>query len=150
MGGKPEHGKNELMLVNPNPSFLSNPTSDTVVTALPQPMFPAATRPQPTQQTVGYSRREKPLPNTEIDFGETMRQQKVSEQHTLAASWSKTFKEVESETQRLRTCLYTPWDPSSALEIVNNLEVLWKSFESIHPQYLFGIKETKLSRGSQI
>lgn len=29
------------------------------------------------------------------------------------------------------------------LEMVSNLEVLWKSFESIHSQYVFGTKETK-------
>lgn len=143
VGGDPEHGTSESVLVNSNPGFLLNPTLDNVVTALPQPMFPATTRPQFSQQTVGYSLREKPLPNTQIDFGEIMRQQRASEQHKLAASWSKTFKEVESETQRLRTCLYTTWDPSSALELVNNLEFLWKSFESIHSQYVFGIKETK-------
>lgn len=143
VGGDPEHGTSESVLVNSNPGFLLNPTLDNVVTALPQPMFPATTRPQFSQQTVGYSLREKPLPNTQIDFGEIMRQQRASEQHKLAASWSKTFKEVESETQRLRTCLYTTWDPSSALELVNNLEFLWKSFESIHSQYMFGIKETK-------
>ena len=113
-GGKPEHE-----IVNPGHAFLLTPTSDTVVTALPQPMFPAASRPQPTPQTVGYSLREKPLPNTQIDFGEIMRQQRVREQHKLAASWSKTSKEVESETLRLRTCLYTTWDPTSALEMVN-------------------------------
>ena len=82
--GKPEHE-----IVNPRHAFLLTPTSDTVVIALPQPMFPAA--------SVGYSLREKPLPNTQIDFGEIMRQQRGSEQHKLAASWSKTSKEVESE-----------------------------------------------------
>ena len=137
-GGKPEHE-----IVDPGHAFLLTPTSDTVVTALPQPMFPAATRLQPTPQTVGYSLREKPLPNTQIDFGEIMRQQRVSEQHKLAASWSKTSKEVESETLRLKTCLYTTWDLTSALEMVNNLEVLWKSFESIHLQYVIGINESK-------
>ena len=55
-GGKPEHE-----IVNPGHAFLLTPTSDTVVTPLPQPLFPAATRPQPTPQTVGYSLREKPL-----------------------------------------------------------------------------------------
>lgn len=96
VGGDPEHGTSESVLVNSNPGFLLNPTLDNVVTALPQPMFPATTRPRFSQQTVGYSLREKPLPNTQIDFGEIMRQQRVSEQHKLAASWSKTFKEVES------------------------------------------------------
>ena len=72
-----------------------------------------------------------------------MRQQRVSERRKLAASWAKTCKEVESETQRLRTCLYTTWEASSTLEMVNSLEVLWKSFESIHSQYVFCIKETK-------
>ena len=137
-GGKPEHE-----LVTPGHAYLLTPTSDTVVTALPQPMFPAATRPQPTPQAVGYSLREKPLPNTQIDFGEIMRQQRVSEQHKLAASWCKTSKEVECETLRLKTCHYTTWDLTSALEMVNNLEVLWKSFESIHLQYVIGIKEAK-------
>ena len=101
VGGKPEQGTNEFMPVNPNPSFLSSPTLNTVVTALPQPMFPVAQRPQPTQQTIEYSLRMKPLPNTQIDFGEIMRQERVCEQHKLAASWAKTCKEVESETHRL-------------------------------------------------
>ena len=143
MGGKPEQGTSEFMLVNPNPSVLSSPTLDTVVTASPQPMFLVAPRPQNTQQTIGYFLREKPLPNTQIDFGEIMRQQRVSEQRKVAASWAKTCKEAESETQRLRTCLYTTWEASSALEMLNSLEVLWKSFESIHFEYVFGIKETK-------
>lgn len=95
VGGEPEHGTNEFMFVNPNPGFLLTPTWDTVVAALPQPMFPAATRPQPTQQTVGYSLREKKtLPKTQNDFGEIIRLQRISEQHKLAASWSKTVKEV--------------------------------------------------------
>ena len=131
------------MPVNPNPSFLSSPTLNTVVTASPQPMFTVAPRPQHTQQAIGYSLYEKPLPNIQIDFSEIMGQQIVSEQHWLAASWAKTCKEVESETQRLRTCLFTTWETSSALEMVNSLELLWKSFESIHSQYVFGIKETK-------
>ena len=143
VGGKPEQGTSEFMPVNPNPSFLSSPTLNTVLTASPQPMFPVVPRPQNTKQTIGYFLREKSLPNTQIDFGEIMRQQRVSEQRKLAVSWTKTCKEVESETQRLRTCLYTTWEASSALEMVNSLEVLWKSFESIHSQYVFGIKETK-------
>lgn len=65
-------------------------------------MFPVAPRPQPTQQTIGYSLCEKPLPNTQIAFGEIMRQQRVSEQHKLAVSYAKTCKEVESETQWLQ------------------------------------------------
>lgn len=71
----------------------------------------------------------------------------MDEQHKLATSWSKTLRDAEYETQRLRNRLYTILDPSTSLVMVRNLAVLWKSFKSIHLQYVFGVKKRKRLEG---
>ena len=58
-----------------------------------------------TQGAVGYSLRQDPLPNKQIDFSEVVHQREISEQRRLASLWNKESKEVASETQQLQTLL---------------------------------------------
>ena len=70
--------------------------------------LPFAVNPPPTQRAFeGYSLRRNPHPNTQIDFSEVARQRKISERQRLASSWNKVANYVETETQQLRTCLYS-------------------------------------------
>lgn len=103
---------------------------DIGVTAFPLPS--ADLNPPSALEAFGYSLRQDPLPNTQIDFSEVLRQKGISEQHRLANSWNKVARYVAAEAQQLRTCLYTNWDPSSAQKMVESLTLAWNSFEAIH------------------
>ena len=92
---------------------------------------------------VGYSLRQDPVPNTQIDFGELVYQREISEQRRLASLWNKESKEVAFETQQLQTLLYTNWEHLSARKIVDRLAIIWKSFETVHSKYLPGIRDSK-------
>ena len=62
---------------------------------------PEVLSPSPARGAFGYSLRQNPLPNTQIDFSEVIRQREISEQHRLASSWSKIADYVATETQQL-------------------------------------------------
>ena len=94
---------------------------------------PSAVNPPPTQRAFeGYSLRRNPPLNKQIDFSEVARQREISEKQRLASSWNKVADYVEAETQQLRTCLYSNWDPVSARKMVDSLTLAWKSFEATH------------------
>lgn len=114
---------------------------DIGVTAFSPPT--ADLNPPSALEAFGYSLRQDPLPNTQIDFSEVLRKKGISEQHRLANSGNKVARYVAAETQQLRTCLYTNWDPSSAQKMVESLTLAWNSFEAIHAQYVPGINERK-------
>lgn len=95
------------------------------------------------QGALQYSLRQDPPPNTQIDFGEVVRQRETSKQLRLAASWNKLAKDVAAQAQQLRTCLYANWNHLSAQRTVEDLNLIWNSFEAIHVQYLPGIHERK-------
>lgn len=99
--------------------------------------------PPPARGAFGYSLRQNPLPNTQIDFSEVIRQREISEQHRLASSWSKIADYVATETQQLHKCLYTNWDVLSARQMVESVTRAWKSFEEIHSRYLPCINQRK-------
>ena len=87
-----------------------------------------AVNPPPTQRAFeGYSLRKDPPPNTQIDFSEVVRQREIREKQRLASSWNKVANYVEAETQQLRTCLYSNWDPVSVRKMVDSLNLAWKS-----------------------
>ena len=104
---------------------------------------PEVLSPPPARGAFGYSLRQNPLPNTQIDFSEVIRQREISEQHRLASSWSKIADYVATETQQLRKCLYTNWDVLSARQMVESVTRAWKSFEEIHSRYLPCINQRK-------
>ena len=114
--------------------------------------LPFVVNPPPTQRAFeGYSLRKDPPPNTQIDFSEIARQREISKKQRLASSWNKVANYVEAETQQLRTCLYSNWDPVSARKRVDSLNLAWKSFEahmrSTCQAYRKGSACNKLSKG---
>ena len=106
--------------------------------------LPFAVNPPQTQRAFeGYSLLKDPPPNSQIDFGEVARQREISEKQRLASSWNKVANYVGAETQQLRTCLYSNWDPVSVRKMVDSLNLTWKSFKATHAKYLPGIQERK-------
>ena len=106
--------------------------------------LPFVVNPPPIQRAFeGYSLRKDPPPNTQIDFSEIVGQREISEKQRLASSWNKVANYVEAETQQLRTCLYSNWDPVSARKRVESLNLAWKSFEATNAKYVPGIQERK-------
>ena len=100
--------------------------------------------PHPIQRAFeGCSLRKDPPPNTQIDFSEIVRQREISEKQKLASSWNKVANYVGAETQQLRTCLYSNWDPVSSRKRVDSLNLAWKSFEATRAKYVPGIQERK-------
>ena len=90
--------------------------------------LPFAVNPPPTRRAFeGYSLRKDPPPSTQIDFSEVVRQREIREKQRLASSWNKVANYVEAETQQLRTCLYSNWDPVSVRKMVDSLNLAWKS-----------------------
>ena len=61
----------------------------------------------------------------------------------LTSSWNKVANYVEAETQQLRTCLHSSWDPVSVRKMVYSLNLACKSFEAVHAKYVPGIQERK-------
>lgn len=104
--------------------------------------LPFAVSEPPTQRTFeGYSLRRGPLPNTQIDVSEVSCQQEISEKQRPASSWNKVANYVEAETQQLRTCLYSNWDPASVHKMIDSFNLAWKSFEATYAKYPQGIQE---------
>lgn len=95
------------------------------------------------QGATGYNLRSQRPRNTAIDFDEFDRQREMSEQRRLAALWANAARDIEAETHKLQSNVYSAWDPTSAIRNVDKLMSLWKSFEELHPVYLNGIKDRK-------
>jgi len=142
--GRIESG-GEINLMGLGTNLMANTNEDFPpdIGAAAFPLPPVALSTPPAQGTFGYSLRQNPLPNTQIDFSEVVRQREISEQHRLAYSWHKIANYVATETQQLRTCLHTNWDILSARKMVESVTLAWKSFEEIHTRYLPCINQSK-------
>ncbi|KAL9953248.1 hypothetical protein ACROYT_G040634 [Oculina patagonica] len=119
------------LMVNTNEDFPPD-----IGTGAAFPLPPVALTPLPAQVAFGDSLHQNPLPNTQIDFSEVVRQREISEQHRLAYSWNKIANYVATEIQQLHTCLHSNWDTLSARKMVESVTLAWKSFEEIHTSYM--------------
>ena len=136
-------GEINLMGLGTNLAANTNEDFPSDIGAAAFPLPPVVLSPSPAQGAFGYSLRRNPLPNTQIDFSEVVRQREISEQHKLAHSWNKIANYVASETQQLHTCLHANWDIVSARKMVESVTLAWKSFEEIHTMYFPCINQRK-------